>query len=77
MHKEEQVEEQLIGYDDLARMLGIKKGTACAWVCRGEIPHVRISSRLVRFNPTAIREWVRQREVGTRAPHGKGGAMDG
>jgi len=69
--------EKLIGYGELAEMLGIKRGTAYAWVCRNQIPHVRISARLVRFNPSVIREWVRQREVGTPAAIDSGGAMDG
>ena len=55
--------ERLIGYDELAAMLGIKKGTAYAWVCRNQIPHVRISARLVRFDPDTIRCWVKEREV--------------
>ena len=55
--------ERLIGYDELARMLGIKKGTAYSWVCRNQIPHIRISGRLVRFDPEAIRRWVKDREV--------------
>lgn len=55
--------ESLIGYDELARMLGIKKGTAYSWVSRHQIPHVRLSARLVRFDPEIVKEWLKEREV--------------
>ena len=55
--------ENLMGYEELAKLLGVKKGTLYAWVCRNEIPHVRISGRLVRFSPTVIQKWVTERMV--------------
>lgn len=67
--------DRLIGYDELARMLGIKKGTAYSWVSRGQIPHVRISGRLVRFDPAMVKAWLKEREVPTAPGHDDGGAM--
>jgi excisionase family DNA binding protein len=55
--------DTLIGYEQLSKQLGIKLGTLYSWVSRNQIPHIRISGKLVRFNPVAIDRWLADRVV--------------
>ena len=50
-----------MGYKATAQLLGVPVGTLYAWVCRGYVPHIRLSRRCVRFDPDAIDEWLRAR----------------
>ncbi len=52
------------GYDLAAEITGLCKGTLYALVCQKRIPHVRISSRLVRFHRAALEAWLAARAVG-------------
>jgi excisionase family DNA binding protein len=56
-------DDDLLDYDGLARMTGLKRGTLGAMVHRGTIPHIRIAPRTVRFSAAAIREWIEARKV--------------
>ncbi len=47
-------------------LLGIKKATMYSLVCRKEIPHLRISGRMVRFHPEELKAWVEARSVKDR-----------
>ena len=53
----------LLDYDGFEARYGIKKGTVASWVSRKAIPHVRLSARLVRFDPTEIDAWLTARRV--------------
>ncbi len=53
----------LIGYAEAANLLGIAPGTAYVWVYRKQIPHIRISSRCVRFSRKALLAWLEARQV--------------
>ena len=55
---------QLIGYRDAAQLLAIPQGTLRSMVCRRQIPHVRISPRVVVFDLAALEAWIRERCVG-------------
>ena len=64
---------QLVGYGDAARLLAIPRGTLRSMVCRRQIPHVRISPRVVVFDVSALAAWLRTRCV---AANDCGGSLD-
>lgn len=45
-------------------MLGIPVGTLRSMVCRRQIPHIRISPRIVVFDVAALEAWIAARHVG-------------
>ena len=53
-----------LSYRDAARLLGIPVGTLRSMVCRRQVPHIRISPRVVVFDVSALEEWVASRRVG-------------
>jgi excisionase family DNA binding protein len=53
--------ENLIGPGEAARALGIQPATLYTWVTRRKIPFVKVGGAL-RFRPSALQEWLRQRE---------------
>ena len=52
------MDEQLLGYEDAAALLGLKKGTLHSLVSRREIPFLNLGRRLIRFEPSALRAWM-------------------
>ena len=59
-------QEELITYEQVSKMLGLAKGTVYALVHQNRIPHIRLGRRLVRFDPTALREFVDEHRVEAR-----------
>jgi excisionase family DNA binding protein len=55
--------DDLVTYEEAARMLGLKLGTLYAMVSQHRIPHVRLGRRLVRFSRAALHVWLQQRSV--------------
>ena len=53
-----------LNYREAARMLGIPIGTLRSMVCRRQIPHIRISPRIVVFDVAALDAWISARRVG-------------
>lgn len=45
-------------------MLGIPIGTLRSMVCRRQVPHIRISPRIVVFEVAALAAWITARRVG-------------
>lgn len=64
-------------YADLCERLGIRPGTAYAWVCQGRIPFIRFSNRFVRFDPERIEAWLREREQEPTAASKPGSGTSG
>jgi excisionase family DNA binding protein len=54
---------RLVGYREAARMLAVPVGTLRSMVCRRQIPHVRISARVVVFDLAAIDTWLNARRI--------------
>ena len=48
----------LLTYSELSVRLNIKRTTLYSLVSRNEIPHIRITKRIVRFDPEVIDQWV-------------------
>jgi excisionase family DNA binding protein len=59
--------ERLWKARDVAGFLGIGRNAVYEMADRGELPSVRIGSR-VRFVPEEIRAWVAQQRSGTATP---------
>lgn len=55
--------EDLISKPALMKWLDVPAGTVDAWVCRKQIPHVRLGGRSVRFSRKAVQAWINSRVV--------------
>lgn len=53
--------DKVVGYDGAERITGICVGTLYSLVAHKEIPHYRISKRLVRFRVCELRSWMDSR----------------
>ena len=53
----------LLTYPEAAEFLGVKIGTVYSLVSQRRIPHVRLSSRLVRFERKSLERFVAERRV--------------
>ena len=54
---------KFLNYQELAEKLGIAVPTLYSAVSRGQIPHVRFSGRLVRFDAEEIDRWIAEHRV--------------
>ena len=52
-----------IGYDAAAQLLAIPIGTLRSMVCRRQVPHIRLSPRIVVFDVRALQSWLAARAV--------------
>ena len=53
-----------LNYREAAQLIGIPIGTLRSMVCRRQVPHIRISPRIVVFDYAAIESWIAARRVG-------------
>ncbi len=53
-----------LSYREAARLIGIPVGTLRSMVCRRQVPHIRISPRVVVFDVVALEAWIASRRVG-------------
>jgi len=53
--------EELIDPEAAAKVLGIKTITVYKWVTERKIPFLKVGGAL-RFRPSALQDWLRQRE---------------
>ena len=56
----------LLTYKKAAARLGMPVGTLYALVSEGRIPHIRLSQRMVRFDPDELEAWIDAQRVGPR-----------
>lgn len=54
---------RLLTYSQLAEITGLSKGTLYSMVANGEVPHVRLGKRFVRFTEEAVQAWLASRTV--------------
>lgn len=59
----------LAGYEAAAEFLALPVGTLRSMVSRGQIPHLRLTPRVVRFDLDEIAAWLETKRRG-----GSGGA---
>ncbi|MBU6375013.1 MAG: helix-turn-helix domain-containing protein [Bdellovibrionales bacterium] len=63
-------EIRLLTYDDIHRIIGGTKGAIYSLVHRNAIPHIRITSRIVRFHPEEIARWLEFNGMNWDPEHG-------
>jgi len=51
------------GYLQAAAHLGVKVGTLRSMVSRRQVPHIRLTARLVVFDLDVLDAWLRERAV--------------
>lgn len=61
--------ERLLTVDQIAEWLQVKPRTIYQWVHEGYIPVIKLGT-LVRFDPTSVAAWIKQREVVGRKSRG-------
>jgi excisionase family DNA binding protein len=62
---------RLVGYPGAAAVLAVPVGTVKSWVSRGQVPHIRLTPRLVRFDLDELEQWIADRRVSpTPSPRG-------
>ena len=59
---------RLLNYDETADLLGLRLSTLYSMVSRGQIPHVRLGPRLVRFDAEVLHAWLDARRVDVVTP---------
>ena len=52
-----------ISYRAAAQLLGVPIGTLRSMVHRRQVPHIRMSKQLVRFDVDELEQWVRAHSV--------------
>ena len=53
----------MLDYDQFCERYAMKKATAYSLVCRRQIPHIRLSGKMVRFDSDEIDGWFRDHHV--------------
>ena len=54
---------QRLNYAEAAAYLGLKVETLRSMVCRKQVPHIRLSGKLVRFDRETLDAWLREHSV--------------
>ncbi len=54
--------ERLLGIEELAKYLGISKGTLYVWVCHRKIPYLKIGGS-VKFDLREIESWLKNKRI--------------
>jgi excisionase family DNA binding protein len=58
------MDDELLTYDQAAKLVNLKLGTLYALVSQKRVPHVRLGRRLVRFSRSELNAWLRRHAVG-------------
>ena len=59
---------RLLNYTEAAAYLSMPIGTLRALVCRRRVPHIRLTGRLVKFDPAELDAWINAHRVPSPAP---------
>jgi len=60
--------KKFLTYPEAAAFLSIRLPTLYTKVSRHEVPFVRLSGRMIRFDVDALRQWLRERSFMPVAP---------
>ncbi len=63
MDQEKSERDEYLSYEQVSKLLNVKKETVYAWVCRKKIPHIRLGPRNVRFSRKKLEEWLERSNV--------------
>lgn len=58
-----EIQKAYLSYSELSQLTGLNINTLYSFVRKKQIPHERITSRLVRFNKAKILEWIDSKQV--------------
>ena len=58
---------KLLTYQEVSALTGVRESTLYSLVCRKQIPHIRLSGRMVRFNYDEVLTWIEAHRVGVSA----------
>jgi excisionase family DNA binding protein len=50
-------------YSQAAEFLNVKVPTLRSMVCRRQVPHIRLSGKMVRFDADELERWLRGKAV--------------
>jgi excisionase family DNA binding protein len=67
------MDDEMLTYEQAARLLNLKIGTLYALVAQNRVPHLRLGRRLIRFSRNELIAWLRRHAVGP-APQAASGA---
>ena len=56
-------DNQLLNYEQAAKLLGVKPRTLLKWKADGSIPYVPIGTKEIRFRVSSLDRWINEREV--------------
>jgi excisionase family DNA binding protein len=57
------IENQLVDYKQAAKYLSVSESYLRRLKSRGEIPHVYVGTRGIRFRVSSLNRWIEKREV--------------
>jgi len=57
------MDDELLTYDQAAKLVNLKLGTLYALVSQKRVPHVRLGRRLVRFSRSELTAWLQRHAV--------------
>lgn len=63
VNKETAESDDMLTYKEAAKLVGLKLATLYSKVSRREIPHFRLSDRLVVFSRRELKSWLASRRV--------------
>ena len=67
-HQNRPEHSSLLGYREVASLLGVPAPTLRRWVAEQRIPHLRLGPRTVRFRLVELKAWLAQHEVASATP---------
>ena len=59
--------EKLLSIDEISELLGIAKATIYSWTSQNKIPHIKLSSRILKFRESEIIDWIEKKAVNSDA----------
>lgn len=64
-------QDEIGGYPEASKWLGIPVPTLYSMVSQKRIPHIRLSGRMVRFRRAVLEAWLADNSVSTKADAGR------
>jgi excisionase family DNA binding protein len=56
------VDKRYVNPQELSEYLGLSKGTLYVWVCRRQIPYLKVG-KLLRFDLKEIEGWLKDKRI--------------
>ena len=59
--------EDIMNYEQVAKLLDLKVTTLYSLVSKGRIPHIKVGRRFIRFSKSRIMDWLKKNEKEVKA----------